>query len=420
LRNCIIYVILTKNEKNVVFKREKKLGMKTLSNDLDREDLKNKLIMYRADCNVPMGTNGEILDSTRLDAILPTIDYLIQNKCRVLLFSHLGKPDGKNMKFSLRPVMLKLKSMIKCPFFFVDDCLAEIDVDKVPLGSITMFENLRFYKGEEMNDDDFSRKLAHGVDIYVNDAFGAIHRDHASMTGVTTYIEKCYAGFLLEREMKMFELLIDNTQKPFGAIIGGSKISTKIKMIRELMNKVDILMISGAMVFTFLDAFGMSVGDSRVEENQKETVLAIEKLAKEKNVELLFPLDFMVSTSVENTDHWKIVPSPHIGNGWIGVDHGPITNRVLREKFIDCKCIFWNGPMGVYENPTFSTGTNFVANFIAERGSHGVTTIVGGGDSVGVIRKYKLDHKISHISTGGGSFLQLFSDRKTRAIRMLE
>lgn len=394
--------------------------MKTLSNNLDKKDLQNKLVMYRADCNVPMGTDGEILDSTRLEAILPTIEYLIENKCRILLFSHLGKPDGKNMKFSLYPVMAKLNSMIKCPFFFIDDCLAEIDVGKIPFGSVTMFENLRFYKGEEMNDDDFSRKLAHGVDIYINDAFGAIHRDHASMTGVTKYIEQCYAGFLLEREMRMFEILIDKPKKPFGAIIGGSKISTKMKMIKELMSTIDILMISGAMVFTFLDAFGMSVGNSYVEENQKETVLEIEKLAKEKNVELLFPLDFTVSTSIDNTDNWKIVPTPHIGNGWIGVDHGPITNRILREKFKDCKCIFWNGPMGIYENPTFSTGTKFVANFMAERGSYGVTTIVGGGDSVSVIQKYKLYHKFSHVSTGGGSFLQLFSNQKTRAIRMLE
>jgi phosphoglycerate kinase len=392
-------------------------------NTLSTLSLFNKKVILRLDLNVPLDLDGNVIDTSRVQFCIPTIIHLLESKCKLIILSHLGRPSGKDTFFSLSKVLPILQQYIQEEITFLDDCIGQKTSDSIKAmkaGDIVLLENVRFYKEEEENDQAFAKQLHHNADVFVNDAFGCIHREHASTVGITKYIDYCCAGFLLEKEFYYFHSILEKPSKPFAAIIGGAKVSTKLTMIKTFLNKVDILVISGAMVFTFLDAFGLNVGNSLVEKGQKQNVIEIQQLAKEKDVELVFPTDFVITDNITTPTEKKIVPNHAIPNGWIGADHGPITNMILREKLKGCQTIFWNGPMGVYEHKWFDTGTKFVAHLLSDlKKKQGIVTIVGGGDSIAVLRKYKLYDTITHVSSGGGAFMRLFESTPIPAVELL-
>ena len=399
--------------------------MKALSSFPSSLSLENEKVLVRLDLNVPMDTEGNILDSSRIEVTIPTIKYLVKKNCKVIITSHLGRPKGKDLFYSLEKIIPLLENFLhEKQVHFIVDCIGPEtteQIDSMASGEIVLLENVRFYAEEESNDDAFAKSLYHGAKFFINDAFGTIHREHASTVGVTKYIDNCYAGFLLEKELFYFHSILDSPLRPFAAIIGGSKVSTKLEMIKTLLDKVNILMVGGGMVFTFFHAFGLNVGSSLVEKEQKENVIEIQQLAKKKNVELLFPTDIVVTDNIVNPTRTKVVPNHAIPDGWIGVDHGPITNMIVREKLQNCQTIFWNGPMGIYEKTLFETGTKFVAFFLSEMGkNNNTTTIVGGGDSMAVLKKYNLQNKITHISSGGGAFMRLFEHSPLPALESLK
>lgn len=395
---------------------------KSISN-LSESDLKGKRVLVRCDLNVPLD-GKTITDDTRVRASLPTIEHLIKNGAKVILSSHLGRPkDGPEDKFSLGPVATRLSELLGKDVTMAPDCVgdkvAEI-VNGMSEGDVTLLENVRFYKEETKNDPDFSAKLAANADMFVNDAFGSAHRAHCSTAGVTEHLKPSVAGFLLEKELEYLSGTVANPERPFAAIVGGSKVSSKIGVIDSLLEKVDKLIIGGGMVFTFLKARGLSVGSSLVEDDKLELAKELTQLAASKNVDLVLPTDVVIADKFSADANTQVVAVENIPDGWMGLDQGEKSTEYIQAKLSDCKTIIWNGPMGVFEMEKFAKGTFAIADSLAKATAAGCTTIIGGGDSVAAVEKAGLAEKMSHISTGGGASLELLEGKVLPGVAALD
>ena len=392
-------------------------------NDLSSSDLQGKRVLVRADFNVPVDDQGKITDDTRIRAALPTIQNLTSKGAKVILCSHFGRPKGVDDKLRLTPVAKRLsealgQSVVKC-----DDCIGDEVAAKVSAmnnGDVILLENVRFYPEEEKNDPEFAKKLASIADLYVNDAFGTAHRAHASTEGVTHYLKPSVAGLLVEKELQYLQNAIENPQRPLAAIVGGSKVSSKIGVIDTLLDKVDYLLMGGGMIFTFYKARGLNVGKSLVEEDKLELAKTLEAKAKERGVALLLPTDVVVADNFSPDANAQTVSIENIPDGWMGLDIGPDSIKVFQDALNQCKSVIWNGPMGVFEFDKFAAGTEAIARTLADLTPKGTTTIIGGGDSVAAVEKVGLASQMSHISTGGGASLELLEGKELPGIAALD
>ncbi|NET24949.1 phosphoglycerate kinase [Okeania sp. SIO1I7] len=393
---------------------------KTVAN-LSASDLSGKKVLMRADFNVPVD-NGSITDDTRIRAALPTIQDLIGKGAKVILTSHFGRPKGKvNEDMRLTLVGERLSEVLGKDVKKCDDCIGEDVTSTVAAmqnGDVVLLENVRFYPGEEKNDPEFAKQLASVADVYVNDAFGTAHRAHASTEGVTKYLSPSVGGYLIEKELKFLQGAVDNPQKPLAAIIGGSKVSSKIGVIDALLDKCDKLLLGGGMIFTFYKARGLSVGKSLVEDDKLELAKSLEAKAKEKGVEMLLPTDVVVADKFDKEANTQTVSVEAIPDGWMGLDIGPDSAKVFQDALGDCKTVIWNGPMGVFEMEKFAKGTEAIARTLADK--QDAITIIGGGDSVAAVEQLELGEKMSHISTGGGASLELLEGKQLPGIVALD
>lgn len=393
---------------------------KTLAS-LSAPDLSGKKVLMRADFNVPVD-HGSITDDTRIRAAIPTIQDLIDKGAKVILTSHFGRPKGKvNESMRLTLVGERLSEVLGKEVKKCDDCIGEEVTSTVTAmkdGDVVLLENVRFYPGEEGNDPEFAKQLASVADIYVNDAFGTAHRAHASTEGVTRYLSPSVGGYLIEKELKFLQGAIDNPQKPLAAIIGGSKVSSKIGVIEALLDKCDKLLLGGGMIFTFYKARGLSVGKSLVENDKIELAKSLEAKAKEKGVTMLLPTDVVIADKFDPEANTQTVSIEAIPDGWMGLDIGPKSAKVFQDALADCKTVIWNGPMGVFEMDKFAKGTEAIAHTLADKQDS--ITIIGGGDSVAAVEKLGLGEKMSHISTGGGASLELLEGKNLPGIVALD
>ena len=391
--------------------------------DLTKADLEGKKVLVRCDLNVPLD-GKTITDDTRIRASVPTIKYLVDNGAKVLLSSHLGRPkDGPEDKFSLGPVAPRLSELLGKTVEMAPDCIGDAvtaKVDALGNGDVLLLENTRFYKEEEKNVPEFAEKLAANADLFVNDAFGTAHRAHGSTEGVTKYLDTSVAGFLLQKELDYLDGAVSEPKRPFAAIVGGSKVSSKIGVIESLMEKVDKIVIGGGMVFTFLKARGLETGASLVEEDQLELATKLEKIAAEKGIDFILPTDVVVADKFAADAATQTVKVDAIPDGWMGLDNGPEATADIVSKLSECKTVIWNGPMGVFEFDAFSKGTYDVADCLAKLTGEGCTTIIGGGDSVAAVEKAGLADKMSHISTGGGASLELLEGKVLPGVAALQ
>jgi phosphoglycerate kinase len=398
------------------------VAKKTLAT-LTASDLAGKRVLVRADLNVPLNDQGAISDDTRIRASVPTIQDLTSKGAKVILSSHMGRPKGKvNDSMRLTPVAERLSELLGKPVTKCDDCIGDDvakAVDAMQNGDVVLLENVRFYAEEEANDPEFAKKLASVADLYVNDAFGTAHRAHASTEGVTKYLSPSVAGFLIEKELEYLKGAIEDPKRPLAAIIGGSKVSSKIGVIETLLDKADKLLIGGGMIFTFYKARGLNVGKSLVEEDKLELAKTLEAKAKEKGVDLLLPTDVVVADNFAPDANAQTVSVENIPDGWMGLDIGPDSVKVFQEALKECKTVIWNGPMGVFEFDKFAKGTEAIAHTLAELTPTGATTIIGGGDSVAAVEKVGVAEKMSHISTGGGASLELLEGKVLPGIAAL-
>jgi len=389
-------------------------------NTLKDISIKNSRVIIRVDFNVPI-KNGKIQDDSRIVKSLPTIQYAVAEKAKVVLMSHLGRPDGKkNLDFSLKPIAEHLSVLLKQPVRFIEDCTGsqtEKEINALQPGEVALLENLRFYKDEEENNPKFAESLARLGDIYVDDAFGAAHRAHASVEGITKFLPSV-AGFLLAKEIEYFDKALTNPDRPFAAILGGAKVSDKIKLIDNLINKVNILIIGGGMSYTFQKALGNSIGSSILDQAGIEIAKQAMQKAKEKNVKLLLPIDYVVSKEFNEISESKTTQDANVPDGWMGMDAGPKTVQLFTQALKDAKTIIWNGPVGVFEMKKFENGSKQIAQFIA--GLNGITSIIGGGDTASALKQFKLEEKMSHISTGGGASLEYLEGKVLPGIKALE
>ncbi len=393
---------------------------KTVAN-LSASDLSGKKVLMRADFNVPVD-NGSITDDTRIRAALPTIQDLIGKGAKLILTSHFGRPKGKvNEDMRLNLVGERLSEVLGKEVKKCDDCIGEEVTSTVAAmqdGDVVLLENVRFYPGEEGNDPEFAKQLASVADVYVNDAFGTAHRAHASTEGVTKYLSPSVGGYLIEKELKFLQGAIDSPQKPLAAIIGGSKVSSKIGVIEALLDKCDKLLLGGGMIFTFYKARGLSVGKSLVEDDKIELAKSLEAKAKEKGVAMLLPTDVVVADKFDAEANTQTVSVEAIPDGWMGLDIGPDSAKVFQDALADCKTVIWNGPMGVFEMEKFAKGTEAIARTLADK--QDAITIIGGGDSVAAVEQLGLGEKMSHISTGGGASLELLEGKELPGIVALD
>ncbi|KAF7851638.1 hypothetical protein BT93_L3295 [Corymbia citriodora subsp. variegata] len=390
---------------------------------LKEADLKGKKVFVRVDLNVPLDDSFHITDDTRVRAAVPTIKYLMGHGAIVILASHLGRPKGVTPKYSLKPLVPRLSELLGVEVKMANDCIGEEVVKLVaetPEGGVVLLENVRFYKEEEKNDPEFAKKLASLADLYVNDAFGTAHRAHASTEGVAKYLKPAVAGFLMQKELDYLVGAVANPKKPFAAIVGGSKVSSKIGVIESLLGKVDVLLLGGGMMFTFYKAQGYSVGSSLVEEDKLDLATSLLEKAKSKGVSLLLPVDVVIADKFAADANSKIVPASGIPDGWMGLDIGPDSIQTFSEALETTKTIIWNGPMGVFEFEKFAAGTDAIAKKLADLSGKGVTTIIGGGDSVAAVEKAGLADKMSHISTGGGASLELLEGKTLPGVLALD
>ena len=385
--------------------------MKTL-NDFN---FKDKKAIIRVDFNVPLDENFNVTDANRIEAAKPTIDKILADGGSVILMSHLGRPKGAEDKYSLRHIVAKTSEVLGVPVQFATDCIGEPATTAAAAlqpGQVLLLENLRFYKEEEAGDVDFAKKLADLGDIYVNDAFGTAHRAHASTTIIAQFFptSKCF-GTLLAKEIESLNKVLKNSEKPVTAVLGGSKVSSKITVIENILDKVDHMIIGGGMTFTFIKALGGSVGDSICEDDKQDLALEILRLAKEKGVQIHIPVDVVAADDFSNTANTQVVDVKHIPEGWQGLDAGPKSLANFKEVILASKTILWNGPLGVFEMPTFAKGTIALGDCIAEATANGAFSLVGGGDSVAAVKQFGFEHKVSYVSTGGGAMLEMLEGR---------
>ncbi|MDX6713424.1 MAG: hypothetical protein QOH96_4440 [Blastocatellia bacterium] len=386
-------------------------------------DLKGRRVFVRVDFNVPV-KEGKVTDDTRIRAAVPTINYISEHGGRVILASHLGRPKGERVeKYSLAPVAVHLAKVLGRHVLFVDECVGEAvkaKISEMKDGEIALLQNLRFHPEEEKNDDEFSRQLADLCDVYVNDAFGAAHRAHASTVGITKYVKQAAAGLLMEKELAYLGKVINDPEHPFVAILGGAKVSDKIAVIEALIDrKVDRLLIGGAMAYTFFKAEGFTVGKSLVEDDKLDVAREIMKKAEAAGVQLLLPTDHQVVDSYDPLNSRKTIPIEFTNAGLVGLDIGIETIALFSDALKDAKTVIWNGPMGVFEEKPFDEGTVGIAKAVAEAADRGATVIVGGGDSVAAIVAAGVADHITHISTGGGATLEFLAGDKLPGVEAL-
>jgi phosphoglycerate kinase len=383
-------------------------------------DVAGKKVLVRVDFNLPFDIEtGTISDDSRIKSALPTIRYLIENNAKIILCSHLGRPDGKKDEaLRLKPVAERLSLLIGKPVINVSDCIgkeAEDAIDKLENGQILLLENLRFYPGEEANDPDFAKALAKLADIYVDDAFATAHRAHASVVGVTKYLP-AYAGFLMEKEIDVLGKITTNPEHPFCALLGGAKVTDKIGLINNILDKVDLLLIGGGMAATFLAFDGYEVGKSLLSDEKKDKIDELLKLINKKDVTLVLPVDVVVADSIDSKASGKIVPITEVKPDDYIVDIGPKTVEIFIERCKTCRTIFWNGPMGIYEIKQFSDGTRQLANYLA--GADAVT-VLGGGSTADIVDDMQIADKMTHVSTGGGASLKFLEGKALPGIEVL-
>lgn len=382
-------------------------------------DFSNKKALVRVDFNVPL-KDGVVTDDTRIQAALPTINYLLEKGASVVVMSHFGRPKGKkNPEFSMAPIAKRFSELLGKPVVLAKDVIGSevaAQVAALKKGDVLLLENVRFYAEEEANDPEFAKNLAAFGDVYVNDAFGTAHRAHASTEGVAHYLPS-YAGFLIEKEVKFMAPLLENPDKPFVAIIGGSKVSSKISVLESLVRTCNTIVIGGGMAYTFLAVQGHSIGKSLVEEEYKETAASFLAKAKEKGVQVILPVDHLCGEEFKEDTAVIKVDCADIPQNLIGMDIGPKTVELIVAAVTKAKSVVWNGPMGVFEFNSFANGTLTVAKALAQSSA---TTVVGGGDSVAAINKFDLADKISHVSTGGGASLEFLEGQVLPGIKALE
>ena len=402
-------------------------------------EVKGKRVLMRVDFNVPIDANGNITSDNRIVMALPTIKTIVEKGGRVILMSHLGRPDGeKKLEFTMKPVAKRLGELLGKDVFFADDCIGpDVKAKAMALkdGEVLLLENVRFYKAEEIKDkkakddaalrqtkDDFAKQIADLGDVYVDDAFGTAHRDNASMLTVPQMMgnKPKVVGFLVEKELKFLGDTVNNPVCPFVAILGGAKVSDKLAVIENLLTKVNKIIIGGAMAYTFFKAQGSKIGKSLCEDDFIEKAKELFAKAKAANCELILPVDDVIATEVKEGTENKVVTGD-IPDGWMGLDIGPASRKLFIDKLADAKTVVWNGPMGVFEMKPFDEGTKAVAQAVADATQkNGAKTVIGGGDSASAIKKMKLSDKVTHVSTGGGASLEFLEGKKFKAIEILD
>lgn len=386
---------------------------------VDDLEVSGKRVFVRADFNVPMDSDQRITDDRRISAAIPTIQRLLDKGARVVLASHLGRPKGKRVAtMSLRPVAERLSELLKTKVTMLNDCVGpevEAAVAAMAQRDVVLLENLRFYAEEEANDPEFAKKLASLADVYVNDAFGTAHRAHASTEGIARYLPAA-AGYLVQKEIEIMGKALSNPERPFLAILGGAKVSTKIDVITNLLDKVDTLIIGGGMTYTFFKARGYEVGNSLLESDKLETAREIERLAEEKGVRLLLPVDNVIADDFSATANTRVVSAGSIPDGWEGLDIGPKTIELFVGEVKKAGTVIWNGPVGAFEMEPFATGTRAIAEALAQSDA---VTIVGGGDSAAAVEQMGVAGKMTHVSTGGGAALEFLEGRTLPGIAAL-
>jgi phosphoglycerate kinase len=390
---------------------------------IDNLDLKDKRVLVRVDFNVPLDENQNITDDIRITAALPTIKKIISEGGKTVLMSHLGRPKGKpTPKYSLKPAAVRLGELLGKEVKLAPDCIgSEVKaiVDAMKAGDVVLLENLRFHEEEEKNNPDFAKQLAEFGDIYVNDAFGTAHRAHASTEGVTKYISKCAAGYLMQKELEYLGGAISNPERPYVAVLGGAKISGKIDVITNLLNKVDTLIIGGGMAYTFYKAQGKEIGTSLLEAEKIELAKEVLQKVADSKIDFMLPVDVVVAPEFKNESPSEVVSIDNIPADKMGLDIGPETIKLFKEKLLGAKTIVWNGPMGVFEFDNFAKGTNSIAQALVDATAKGAKTIIGGGDSAAAISKAGLDDKVSHVSTGGGASLEFLEGKELPGVAAL-
>jgi phosphoglycerate kinase len=385
-------------------------------------DVSGKKVMMRVDFNVPV-ENGIITDDNRIIEALPSINYVLENGGLVILMSHFGRPKSADDKeFSLKIVADYLATKVNTKVHFADDCIgeaAESVIAVAKMGEIVLLENVRFHKGETKNDIEFSKALASLGDLFINDAFGSSHRAHSSVAGITEFLQPAAAGFLLEKEIRYLSDSVNAPKRPFVAVLGGAKVSDKIPVIENLINKVDTIIVGGGMTYTFYKAKGLPIGKSLLEEDRIELAASLMKTASEKGVNLLLPIDSVVTQQFNNDAPFKTVDEDGIEDGWLALDIGPKSAELFSKTISEAGTVIWNGPMGVFEMENFSKGTFAVAQALADATAKGTISIIGGGDSAAAIKKAGLDQSVTHVSTGGGASLEYLEGKELPGITSL-
>jgi phosphoglycerate kinase len=391
--------------------------------NIDNFDFTNKKAIVRVDFNVPLNDKFEVTDDSRIAAAIPTIKKIAETGA-VILMSHLGRPKNKEEKYSLKHVLPKLNELLGKKASFVNDCIGDTvkaEIAKMKPGDVMLLENLRYYPEEEAGDKAFAKKLADLADVYVNDAFGTAHRAHASTAVIADYFpENKMFGYLIQNELEGLQRVLDKPVKPFTAILGGAKVSTKIIVIEQMLDKVDNLIIAGGMTYTFVKANGGKIGNSLVENEFIDTAKTIMQKAKEKGVKLIFPVDSLNADKFAEDANTEITKIDNIKDGWMGMDIGPETIKMFKDVIMNSKTVLWNGPTGVFEMDKFAQGTIQVAQALADATAKGTYTLIGGGDSVAAINKYKLEDKVSYVSTGGGAMLEFLEGKDLPGISAIK
>ncbi|HLN95264.1 MAG TPA: phosphoglycerate kinase [Flavobacterium sp.] len=387
-------------------------------------DFKGKKALIRVDFNVPLDEQFNVTDATRIEAAKPTIDKILADGGSVILMSHLGRPKGKEDKYSLRHIVKKTEEVLGRDVRFVDDSrgsVAQSAAEALQPGEVLLLENLRFYKEEEAGDEGFAKELASYGDVYVNDAFGTAHRAHASTTIIAKFFPDAKMfGTLLAKEIEALEKVLKNSEKPVTAVLGGSKVSSKITVIENILDKIDHMIIGGGMTYTFIKAQGGRIGDSICEDDKQELALEILAKAKERGVQVHLPVDVVAADAFDNNAQTQVVAVNAIPDGWQGLDAGPESLKRFREVILASKTILWNGPLGVFEMENFSHGTISLGNDIAEATRSGAFSLVGGGDSVSAVKQFGLEPKMSYVSTGGGAMLEMLEGRTLPGIAAIQ